>query len=318
MYMQPSNILLLENDEKWRDYISRVLDKDKFIIEPAIDLESALKFMRINIYDLIIFSADLPCSNDMEALTCIKNANPGCDLIITTSASNVNSAIDAMKEGVYDFLVKPLNPELTKIIINKAIEKRILHKKAVEAEYYKNLSRKDGLTEVYNYRFFNQLLETEISRATRYNKEIALMMVDLDNFKEINDIEGHQAGDRILKHVANILIKSTRDCDQIARYGGDEFTIIMPETKKDSCLPIANRIKKEISRYKLELKNLHSFHLTLSIGVSGFPEDGETRPELIKKADKALYFAKSSGKNTIKIYSNDCEKIPENKEQSDK
>lgn len=292
-------ILVVESDEGSSDYLKKILLKNKFTIDLSDTVESVLSSIRENNYSLIILSMDFPGNKSEEILTCINNAKPRCDIIATTSSAHVKNAINAMKNGAYDYLLKPVNPDLTQIIVRKAIERRVLMKKASEAEYYKNLSRIDGLTGLSNFRFFNELLASEISRSARYKKNFSLLMLDIDNFKTVNDKKGHQAGDEILKSVSQILKDVSRNTDLVSRYGGDEFAIIIPETKKSKALPFAERILNEIKNFHAEKADSKETAITVSIGIAGFAEDAETEEELIKIADKALYKAKNSGRNTI-------------------
>lgn len=167
----------------------------------------------------------------------------------------------------------------------------------------KELSIKDGLTHLYNHRYFQERMDEEIARADRYNHALSLLMMDLDLFKIYNDKFGHLEGDQILKEISKILLKNIRQTDTLARYGGEEFVIIMPETKSRDALRLAERIRKRIESHVFGISdNGDERHLTISIGVATYPYDGKTKPEIIDNADKALYKAKNIGRNTIIAY----------------
>lgn len=140
----------------------------------------------------------------------------------------------------------------------------------------------DELTEVYNYRYFQEVLANEIYRAKRYDRDLSLMIVDLDNLKAINDTKGHTIGDKVIKGTAKILIDNIRKSNIVCRYGGDEFIIILPETNKKQTYTLAKRLRKLIK----------SKDCTVSIGLSSFPQDGKTLKGLFNSADRALYKAK--------------------------
>jgi diguanylate cyclase (GGDEF)-like protein len=164
-------------------------------------------------------------------------------------------------------------------------------------EETKKLSLTDGLTGLYNYRFFNQRLKEEFKRALRYSHPLSLIILDVDNFKKINDTHGHLFGDEVLKKIAQMLRENARETDFIARYGGDEFVIILPETNKESAFKLAERILERLNKSTI-IKDT-SLELSVSIGVASYPEDAITPEELIKSADKALYNAKQRGGSKV-------------------
>jgi len=155
----------------------------------------------------------------------------------------------------------------------------------------------DSMTHFYNHERFRELLKHEIGRAERYKIELSVIMCDIDNFKAINDSFGHLAGDGVIKTVANCLKEHLRKSDLIARYGGDEFSIILPHTTPEKAYDIAERHREKIAALKIKYQK-HKFTLTMSFGIASFQGGARTSvDELIRKADKALYKAKSTGKN---------------------
>ncbi len=155
------------------------------------------------------------------------------------------------------------------------------------------LSNSDSLTGLWNHGYFQYLLGEEIKKSSLMKFCFTLLMIDIDNFKTFNDTYGHQAGDSIIREISKIFRDVSRKIDAVARYGGEEFGIILPITKKEEALILAERIRKAVETSP-GLKNI-----TISIGVSSFPEDGEKKEDLIAYADRALYQAKRSGKNKI-------------------
>ncbi|MBR5303410.1 MAG: sensor domain-containing diguanylate cyclase [Candidatus Gastranaerophilales bacterium] len=171
------------------------------------------------------------------------------------------------------------------------------------------LATKDGMTKLYIYRHFYTLLENEIRRCSRYKRNMSLIMMDIDNFKNINDTYGHLTGDLILKHLASTLQDTVRKIDIPARYGGEEFVVILPETdKKDACI-IAERIRKNVSQIEVKIDDTRTLSPTVSIGVAQYTTDGQEAKDLINAADTALYHSKHNGKNMVSIYEKDgCKK----------
>lgn len=171
-----------------------------------------------------------------------------------------------------------------------AINNTLLHKKITE------LSITDGLTGLYVYRYFNDALDKEIVRSTRYKQPFGLIMIDLDGFKNINDSYGHPQGDEVLREVARIFKKICREVDIVARYGGEEFTIILPETDLEGAFILADRIRMVIKNYAFGTKE-NVINLTASMGVVSYPDIAISKIDLIKHVDRALYRAKAEGRN---------------------
>lgn len=169
-------------------------------------------------------------------------------------------------------------------------------------EHVEKLSITDSLTGLFNHRYFYERLSEEISRAQRFGKSFALLMLDIDRFKDFNDTYGHQAGDTVLKTVAQIIQENIRSIDIASRYGGEEMTIILPETELEGAKIIADRILISISKYAFKI-NQETPCLTVSIGLVCYPSNATIKSELIRKADLALYYAKHHGRNQVCVYS---------------
>jgi len=178
---------------------------------------------------------------------------------------------------------------------------------AIDNAQLYELATKDGLTKLYIYRHFHTLLDTELKRSSRYKHKMSLLMMDIDNFKEINDTHGHQNGDLILKEIANVITNTCRKIDMPARYGGEEFALILPETSAENARVISERIRQNIEKIKVVTKENKVIIPTISMGIAEFPSDAKTADDLIGAADKALYLAKRSGKNCVATYNQgDC------------
>lgn len=168
-------------------------------------------------------------------------------------------------------------------------------------EALKALAVTDGLTGLFNYRYFKGELEKEVKKSDRYNRPLSLIMADVDFFKHYNDTNGHAQGDMALKRVAEIFMKCVRDVDLAARYGGEEFAVVLPETTLEQALVVAERIRRKLEEEDVPYEELQpNGQLTLSIGVASFPDTAKDASELIDAADKALYKAKENGRNQVK------------------
>lgn len=165
-----------------------------------------------------------------------------------------------------------------------------------------DLSIRDYLTDVFNCRYFYERLEEETKRAERYQSSFSLIMLDIDYFKQYNDVHGHQAGDCVLRDIALFLKKNVREQDVIARYGGEEFSVILPETGKQVARGLAERLRMSLSFQSFAPNGAQSDgNLTISLGIATFPEDAKSIEDIVKVADRALYRAKENGRNRVMI-----------------
>ena len=168
-----------------------------------------------------------------------------------------------------------------------------------EAATLRELSITDGLTGAANHRYFHERLADEFRRALRYDDSLALIILDIDHFKNVNDRHGHQVGDLVLKAVAGCVKGAVRETDFVARYGGEEFGVLLPKTHLAGALTVAERISTDLRALRFE----GGVRVTASFGVSGFPGRSVHTPEqLVRTADQALYRAKSEGRNKITLY----------------
>lgn len=161
------------------------------------------------------------------------------------------------------------------------------------------LATHDGLTGLLNHREFQRLLSIEIERSQRYKHNLSLLIVDIDHFKVVNDTYGHHTGDIVLRALAAQMRQLVRGIDYAARYGGEEFTIILPEMSATNALAAAERLRKSIANQSIVLDERQVVNVTVSIGVATFPEDADSKNKLIATADRALYAAKSAGRNRV-------------------
>jgi diguanylate cyclase (GGDEF)-like protein len=162
----------------------------------------------------------------------------------------------------------------------------------------------DELTGVYNFRYFQQRIEQEISRVRRYDRGMSLLMIDVDDFKNFNDQNGHLAGNAALKKLAGVLSKNARDVDVVCRYGGEEFAVILPTTLKNGALTAAEKMRTRVARVRFAGGSKQPLgKVTVSAGVATMPTDATSAEKLVARADAALYRAKAMGKNRVEAFS---------------
>ena len=172
---------------------------------------------------------------------------------------------------------------------------------AVRISEAERLSQTDDLTKLHNARYLRQFLLNEIRRARRYGSSVSALFLDLDDFKQVNDAHGHLAGSHVLMEMAAVILSSIRDTDAVARYGGDEFVIVLPDTAMELAGTVAERIREKISRHSFNAGRNLSLTLTASFGVAAFPEHASSPQQLIACADTAMYEAKAANKNCIRF-----------------
>jgi len=177
-----------------------------------------------------------------------------------------------------------------------ALHNALLH------EELERLSVTDRLTELYNHGYFQQRLEEELERASRFGRTLSLIMLDIDDFKQFNDRWGHPRGDTVLRAVSAVIRQNLREIDVAARYGGEEFIVVLPETDQTGALAVAERIRRSMAEHEFDTgEGVPVAHQTVSLGVATYPAHGATAPRLVEAVDAAMYEAKRRGKNQVAV-----------------
>jgi len=313
-------ILVVDDEETIRGILSRVLGQEGYEVTVAESGEKALEAFRKDPYPLVITDIRMAGMSGMELLEEIRGIHSETQVIIMTSYASLETAIQAMRSGAYDYLVKPFEDlDLVTATISRATEKirmsREIHsligtlkEKNEELESKNRILAEqasyDGLTQLHNHRHFQEALAMEASRSLRHGRTFSLIFMDIDQFKNYNDTHGHLKGDGLLRIVGEILKNILRKADLAARYGGDEFVLLLPETDKEGGRMVAERIRESIESHLFYGRDAHpGGKVTVSVGVASFPEDGTDPATLVESADKALYDAKSRGKNSVIVAS---------------
>ncbi len=199
-----------------------------------------------------------------------------------------------------------LNFSYEQVVLELKLARRSAEQLAMELQQANNSLRelvyRDGLTGLYNHRYFQNVLETELGRAVRYKHPVSLLLLDIDFFKKVNDTFGHPVGDEILKEIANVLTHLVRNCDVVARYGGEEFAVILPETGSKGAKVLAQRLRRGVEQKKIE-HNGKRVSVTVSIGLAAtdMTKKELSRVAIIECSDQALYMAKQKGRNRVEL-----------------
>jgi len=246
-------------------------------------------------------------------------------ILVVVDPARAEDAVEAIETGLVDVLVKPLQalslrPRLKAMLQIKGIhdeldeertllkrkldeERRLREQLAALNEELKKLSTTDALTGLANQRYLSDWLKTEFEVVSRYDIPLAAIMIDLDNFKKVNDEHGHLFGDHVLKEVAGIIREQSRRADVAARYGGEEFAVILPNTDGYAAANLANRIHAAVRGHTFT-DGEHRTRITASFGISTFPsEEVHSARELLEMADRALYAAKDRGRDCVVSWS---------------
>jgi diguanylate cyclase (GGDEF)-like protein len=253
-------------------------------------------------FHTIVTELDKNEVNAVEVVSKLQKMNSEVPIIVVTTYDSVPVAVAAMKAGAYNYINQPFNLDELKIVVRHALERQKLQEEVKEKRHFEEMAIMDGLTQVYNRAYFDELIKREEDRARRYPQKFSLLMIDLDDFKKYNDSYGHPGGDKVLKHIGQFFMQRIRTTDFVARYGGDEFAIITPHTDKTNASVLASRLLSMTGRELIRLDESIQFSVTVSIGLATFVDDASSGEGLIKSADKALYEAKKLGKNRMCLF----------------
>lgn len=268
-------------------YKNGILNVD-FYSEP----KSLLKSKKT--YDIYLIDLILPEIDGEVVMLEIRKAHENAIIIAISSIEKKSTIAKVLSIGSNDYITKPVNEQvfLAKLYSNARIL-MLLQENEHKNRILRDLAIKDGLTNLYNHKHIHEVLETNIHSAKRYSRNLSIMMLDIDDFKKVNDTYGHRFGDVVLKAVAEVIEKTVRESDIVGRYGGEEFIVILPETLAAEGFILGERIRKAVKAMVFQ----HEMTVTISGGVSQLVDSGE---HLIQEADKLLYVSKHSGKDQIK------------------
>ncbi len=301
-------------------YVVRFLTDFIMTIAPDAEIRAAERGLEgVKIFeefspDIVLLDIHLLDGNGIDILKELKSRGGRFEVLMISGNAALEDALMAIKFGAYDFLLKPFSDLglLEKSIIRAmdSINLKIQNEQLLAELSQKNiqleelnrrlhsLSVTDDLTGLYNMRFMNEFIEKEISRAKRYNRTFAIILLDLDSLKSTNDRFGHLAGSMLIRAVADLLVQMIRKSDTVARFGGDEYLIFADELDYESARNVGERIRENIERLRLDFEG-NMLSTTASVGVACFPDDGADFKQLFSEADAAMYFAKNNGKNRV-------------------
>ncbi len=334
-------VLVVDDEQSIRGMVAQVLTDEGYHVTQAESGEEALVLFQKQSFPVVFTDIRMAGMSGLELLKKLKQVNADKHVIIMTSHGTMDAAVTALKAGAYDFLSKPFDDlELIINVAQRAMQNyQLVHesKRLVETlksrnealsnlnkafkaltvtlknknqaleslnKAFKTLAIRDELTGLFNRRYFEEALTSEVIRATRYQRHLSVIFLDVDFFKKYNDEFGHQCGDMVLRKISRILMDSVREIDIATRYGGEEFVVILPETTKQDSYATAEKIRRAVQDSPLEtIAGKPPTRLTISAGVASLRDDGMDALELIAKADQAVYRAKKAGRNAVRLAS---------------
>jgi two-component system, cell cycle response regulator len=304
---RPQRILVVDDHPDNVEIIDARLSTRGYLIDSASNGEEALAKVRANPPHLILLDVMMPLMDGFEVSRRIKRDSslPYIPIILVTARGETEDKVEGLDAGADDYLTKPINfPELEARVRSMLRIKRLqdeLDRKNRQLEeanrQLRLLSITDGLTSLFNHRHVHELLREEYERSKRSGDWMAVAMLDLDHFKQLNDTHGHPTGDIVLAETARILKESAREIDMIGRYGGEEFIAILPGADEGAAARFAERVRMAVEQFVYR-DDGHEIRMTLSAGVAAAQgSDVRDGDELIRRADQALYDAKNAGRN---------------------
>jgi diguanylate cyclase (GGDEF)-like protein len=304
-------ILVVDDNRDNVEIIATRLRFRGYEIEEASDGATALETVRNNPPDLMLLDVMLPDIDGYEIARRLKNDDtmPFIPIILVTARDTTQDKVAGLDAGADDYLTKPINfPELEARVRSMLRIKRLQDEIEEKNRELERLSISDGLTGLFNHRHIHQLLHEEFERADRIGERLSVAMFDLDRFKNVNDTYGHQAGDRVLEQLADLLRESAREIDRLGRYGGEEFMALLPGTSIEDAEVFVERVRHEVARRPFSIGKDEPLRMTLSAGIATYPDPAISDPEtLVRLADEALYAAKATGRNRVVRF----DRIPE-------
>lgn len=291
-------VLLVEDDPHVRRLLALQLRRAGYEIEEAASIGEARQEIARRNWDVAVLDRRLPDGDGLELCVELRSGFPHGYILMLTGESSGEAKLEGFQRGADDYVTKPFQvDELvarvragTRIV---ELQKALIEKNRQLAE----LSRTDGLTGLRNRRAFDERVREAFTHAVRYGRPLSMAIVDVDLFKSINDMSGHGAGDNVLRCVASRLQACTRAADFVARIGGEEFVILLPETPLFESMQVGEKVRASIAATPIAGQRV-----TVSIGIASFPHSHvQTIDELYRASDQALYRAKTNGRNRVEV-----------------
>ena len=301
--MKPA-VLIVDDDSS----VVRMLEMglaDEYEIIPVFDPTQAINVFSETPIDIVVSDIKMPGLSGFDILRSVKAANPLVEVILLTGELPDKSrpAVNALQSGAHDYLVKPVSMRVLKAAIQQALAKQ--RQQLEDKRKLQELLRRantDFLTGLSNRHHFQTQVKLEFERSDRYERSVSCLLLDVDDFKKINDEFGHCAGDQVLQRLGQLFGKHLRSSDLKCRYGGEEFVVILPEADSEVAATVAEKMRRLIAKEAFEFRD-PPLQITASIGMATSQRRNfASAEELIRAADLAMLQAKREGRNCVRAY----------------
>jgi diguanylate cyclase (GGDEF)-like protein len=309
--------LVVDDEYSIRFALRDVLGELGLAVSEAATLASAAAACADGRFDLIVLDKNLPDGNGLELARQFAGRSVDCAVVLMTAYASLGSAIDALRSGVVDYLIKPFELSDVQVRLRRVLEtqslaranRALLQELQQKTAYLESLVVRDPLTQLFNHVHFHESLERELARCRRHGLRLAVVLLDVDEFKQVNDTLGHLTGDAVLRSLGELLRESSRrtdlsfrlrENDIAARFGGDEFALVLPDTTKVGAAAMAERLRQHVAHFAPEVEGVSG--VTISLGVAAYPDDAADREGLVRAVDVAMYAAKRAGRNRLVTY----------------
>jgi len=300
-------LLIVDDSEAVRNQVRKALAREKQLFRHIYEARNGIegyKQLLSHKVDLILCDVVMPQIDGFKLLSMVKN-HPELKqipIIMLTAEGDQRKKNLGLEKGASDYLTKPFDQSELLARVRLHLELKLLQDELKEANRQLTvLSHTDALTQVYNRRHLMKVMVHEIERATRYGTDLCFLLLDIDNFKALNDSYGHQTGDQVLIDVCLRIRNTIRRTDILARYGGEEFAVLLPQVPLGGAEQVAEKIRATIAATPILVGEL-SIPVSLSVGISCYADGvSDTIDTIIMEADKALYEAKKAGKNRVMV-----------------
>ncbi|AKT41995.1 transcriptional regulator [Chondromyces crocatus] len=302
---RPPRIVVADDDRVARDMLSEFLRRAGYLVEAVEDGQEAVERVARGGVDLVMLDVAMPRLSGLEACRLLKNLGPEnfIPVVLITVKTDTHSRIEGLKVGADEYVCKPFEEHELLARVNAMLRIKSLHDQvAAQRAHLERLSSHDERTGLYNYRYLHTRLTDEFKRAERYHDPFACIVADIDQLHALNEVGGRGLGDTAILRVADGIKRSVREVDVVARYGGDEFLVVLPSTHFAGAVIVAERIWREVSERVLEYEG--QFHrFSVSIGVALYPSrEVRTKDALLRAVESALNEAKRDGGNRLCVF----------------